>query len=354
MQKVRLGDVAREYKGTLKTNKSGLAVVGLEHLIPENVNLKNWDVDVENTFTKVFVKGTTLFGRRRAYLKKAAYAHIDGICSGDITVIEAIPGKILPELLPFVIQEDHLFDFAVEKSAGSLSPRVKWEHLKEYEFLLGTIDEQKELAKVLWSMNNTIENYKDLIEKTKALSSAILDKKLKEYQDLQFVDLGSLVEYKPKSGMKAGDGKDTGEFPFFTCSNDQTKWMDEYQFDDECLIVGTGGVASLNYYNGKFSVSTDCFTLSSKDGYSIRLLYLYLLSKIDVLQFGFRGVGLQHLSKDYLNSIQVPLSDENQQDEILLMLSSINESISFTEDSLNKATQLFKKISAENICKKEE
>ena len=32
----------------------------------------------------MFHKGQILFGRRRAYLKKAAVAEFDGICSGDI------------------------------------------------------------------------------------------------------------------------------------------------------------------------------------------------------------------------------------------------------------------------------
>ena len=56
--------------------------------------------------------------------KKQLLPPFDGICSGDITVIEAIPDRILPELLPFIIQNDDLFDFAVGKSAGSLSPPV--------------------------------------------------------------------------------------------------------------------------------------------------------------------------------------------------------------------------------------
>lgn len=130
MSKVKLGDVAIEHKETCKGSKDGYPIVGLEHLIPEEVTLTAWDEGSDNTFTKMFRKGNVLFGRRRAYLKKAAVAPFDGICSGDITVIEAIPDRILPELLPFIIQNDELFDFAVGKSAGSLSPRVKWDHLK--------------------------------------------------------------------------------------------------------------------------------------------------------------------------------------------------------------------------------
>lgn len=88
MSKVLLGDVAHEHKETCKES--------------------------ENTFTKMFRKGNVLFGRRRAYLKKAAVAPFNGICSGDITVIEADPDKILPELLPFIIQNDDLFDLLVK------------------------------------------------------------------------------------------------------------------------------------------------------------------------------------------------------------------------------------------------
>ena len=126
MSKVLLGEVSHERKETCKGSKEGYPIVGLEHLIPEEITLTTWDEGAENTFTKMFRKGDVLFGRRRAYLKKAAVAPFDGICSGDITVIEADPDKILPELLPFIIQNDDLFDFAVGKSAGSLSPRVKW------------------------------------------------------------------------------------------------------------------------------------------------------------------------------------------------------------------------------------
>lgn len=169
MSKVLLGDVAVEHKETCKGSKDGYPIVGLEHLIPEEITLTAWDEGSENTFSKMFRKGNVLFGRRRAYLKKAAVAPFDGICSGDITVIEAKPDRILPELLPFIIQNDDLFDFAVGKSAGSLSPRVKWEHLKNYEFELPDMDKQKELAELLWAMDNTKKSYQKLIAATDEL-----------------------------------------------------------------------------------------------------------------------------------------------------------------------------------------
>lgn len=169
MPKVKLGDVAIESRETYKGDKRGLPIVGLEHITPEEVTLSNWATDTETTFTKMFRKGDILFGRRRAYLKKAAQAPFDGICSGDITVIRAKADKLLPDLLPFIIQNDDLFDFAVGKSAGSLSPRVKWENLKNYAFELPSLDEQKKLAEVLWSINDTIQAYQNLLVETDEL-----------------------------------------------------------------------------------------------------------------------------------------------------------------------------------------
>ena len=169
MSKVFLGDVSRERKETCKENKVDYPIVGLEHLTPEEITLISWDEGKDNTFSKLFREGDILFGRRRAYLKKAAVAPFDGICSGDITVIEALPDRILPELLPFIIQNDMLFDFAVGKSAGSLSPRVKWEHLRNYEFELPDMDKQRELATVLWSMDAAKKSYQKLLQKTDEL-----------------------------------------------------------------------------------------------------------------------------------------------------------------------------------------
>ena len=165
MSRVKLGDVAQEYKATVK-DCSNLPIVGLEHLTPGEIALERWDEGTENTFTKGFKKGQMLFGRRRAYLKKAAVAPFDGVCSGDITVIEAIPGKILPELLPFIIQNDLLFDYAVGKSAGSLSPRVKWVDLKDYEFELPEIEKQTSLVDLLKAAHATRKAYQEQIKAT--------------------------------------------------------------------------------------------------------------------------------------------------------------------------------------------
>ena len=166
MGRVKLGDIARECRLTYTGNKSGIPIIGLEHLTPGDIVLHSWDIDTDNTFNKYFKKGQVLLGRRRVYLKKAAVAPFDGICSGDITVIEAIPERLQPELLPFIIQNDRFFEFAIVGSAGSLSPRVKWEYLKDYEIELPDLHKQSELVELLKSANELKHAYQEMLTAT--------------------------------------------------------------------------------------------------------------------------------------------------------------------------------------------
>lgn len=163
---VKFGDVVFEPKETMKDIVSdGIEhVVGLEHIISGDIHLRNSaSIDESTTFTKKFAKGDVLFGRRRAYLKKAALAHFDGICSGDITVFRA-KSNLLPELLPFIVNNDKFFDYAIQHSAGGLSPRVKFKDLANYEFQLPPKGQQAQLAELLWAMDEVIEREKKVLE----------------------------------------------------------------------------------------------------------------------------------------------------------------------------------------------
>ena len=165
MNRVKLGDVSNEVKERCPTPElNDLPAVGLEHLDPERLSLRRFGNPGQNGFTKRFKGGDILFGRRRAYQKKAAVATSDGVCSGDIIVIRPIEQKIDPLLLPFIIQNDFFFDFAIGNSAGSLSPRVKWARLAEFEFSLPDKENQHRLEETLWSCEEVIEDYDALLD----------------------------------------------------------------------------------------------------------------------------------------------------------------------------------------------
>lgn len=228
---VKLGDVARESRLKWTKSKQDVPIVGLEHLIPDEIRFDAYDINTDNTFSKRFVKGQVLFGRRRAYQRKAAIAEFDGICSGDITVIEAIEGKMVPELLPFIIQTPVFFDYANRGSAGSLSPRVKWEHLADYEFELPLLEEQKILADKLWAAYRLKEAYKKLLDAT--------DEMVKS----QFIEMVG----DPRNNPKGWPTKRLSELAEYSIG---LTYKPEQICDDGTIVLRSG-----NIQDGKISFS---------------------------------------------------------------------------------------------------
>jgi type I restriction enzyme S subunit len=175
-QIVKFGEIAKEVKSTTKDPaEDGLEFyVGLEHLDPQSLRISRKGIIAEDnpSFTRRFSAGQILFGKRRCYQKKAAVADFEGICSGDIIVMDAIPKKIIPGLLPFIIQSDAFFDWAEKTSSGSLSPRTKWKSLAEFEFPLPPIERQKEILEVLEKVDACI----NLNEEMQNISATIIQK----------------------------------------------------------------------------------------------------------------------------------------------------------------------------------
>ena len=89
-KKYRFDEVCRQVNEATKDPVAdGLDyVIGLEHIEPNNLHITQWDtLEKETTFTRKFKKGQVLFGRRRAYQHKVAYAEFDGVCSGDVELV---------------------------------------------------------------------------------------------------------------------------------------------------------------------------------------------------------------------------------------------------------------------------
>jgi type I restriction enzyme S subunit len=159
--RVAFGDVVRLSKErTSDPDADGFhRYVGLEHIDPGDLRIRRWgDVADGTTFTNVFRPGQVLFGKRRAYQRKVAVANFEGVCSGDIYVLEPKdPTVLLPELLPFICQTEAFFEHAVGTSAGSLSPRTNWSNLANFEFELLNAKRQQSVLEILSSSLAAVE-----------------------------------------------------------------------------------------------------------------------------------------------------------------------------------------------------
>jgi len=132
----------------------------------------------------------------------------------------------------------------------------------------------------------------------------------------------SLFDFAKKSKVKAGDGLKEGSYPFYTSSSILKKRLDTAQHFDDALIFGTGGSASVHFANEPFATSTDCIVALKKKDKEVneKFVFYYLFGNIHILEKGFKGAGLKHISKKYIQALDIPILPIETQNKIVALL----------------------------------
>ena len=160
--------------------------------------------------------------------------------------------------------------------------------------------------------------------------------------DWKTVRLGDVLIQQPKSKIKAGEGQQEGSYPFYTCSNELTKKINSADYEGPALILGTGGNASIHYENEKFSTSTDCLVYKTNNDVNLSLINKFLRNNIYLLENGFKGAGLKHISRDYIADIEIPLPEILEQNKLVSQFDLIESAISNHKKMLEKYDTLIK------------
>jgi type I restriction enzyme S subunit len=192
--RVEFGDVVENSNLSTRTPlEDGIErYLGLDHLDSGELKIRrSGDVSEGVTFTKIVMPGQTVFGKRRSYQKKVAYAEFMAVCSGDILVFSPKLKSLLKEYLPFVVASEGFLAKAIETSAGSLSPRTRWSDLAKFEFLLPPVEIQRQIVKLLWSIENHLEILQNLLGSLGALEAQQLRRMIDMEGDQQA--LGELL-----------------------------------------------------------------------------------------------------------------------------------------------------------------
>lgn len=287
--------------------------VGLEHLDPDSIYVTRFGADVAPKGEKLLMKkGDVLFGKRRAYQKKVAIAPFDGIFSAHGMVLRPKEDVIDKDFFPLFIKSDYFLDEAIKISVGSLSPTINWRDLKELKFSLPSLEKQKKLARVLWSIYDTKEEYKKLIKATDDLVKSqfieMFGELGKDDKGWGITILGQCCELNPKRPRDINDELMVSFVPMPAVSEDGKidcsdirpykevrKGFTYFAENDvlfakitPCMENGKGAVA--RGLEGEIgSGSTEFHVLRPIEGKS-NPYWLYILTMFDLFRVGARKV----------------------------------------------------------------
>jgi type I restriction enzyme, S subunit len=379
-QNVKFGDVVR-----LNTDRiadpaaAGIErYVGLEHIEPEDLQIRRWGLVAEGTtFTNYFKPGQTLFGKRRAYQRKVAVADFAGVCSGDIYVFEPKDNCLLLELLPFICQTERFYEYAVGTSAGSLSPRTNWTQLAQYEFALPPLAEQRRMAEVLWAVENQLISYDQLTLNAQRLILSVaatitkmryLDERnlsqLSLPPDWKLKHIGQLCELGGGYGFRPKDWSDKGlpiiriqnlngsqEFNYFAGEP-----LEEWIVEPGELLFAWAGMPGVSFgpclWPGPIGVlNQHIYRVTPVNGVSKTWLYhvLRLLTPwIERRAHGFK-TSLLHIRQKELTDRLIPVPPSKTQDEIAETLQRYERAIEEISQRLSKVRTLKERLLAKKL-----
>ena len=226
--------------------------IGLEHIDSECLEITRWGSNVAPIGEKLIMKkGDVLFGKRRAYQRKLAIAPFDGIFSAHGMVLRPNEEVVDKNYFPFFMSSDLFMERAVQISVGGLSPTINWKDLREQEFPLPPLAEQKVLADKLWAAYRLKESYKKLLTATEEMVKSQFIEMFKDKKTNG--KIADLVDTDIKSVKKLFNKDDLIEYIDISSVNAKSRTLNE---TTQYIVRSAPSRAQQCVQNGDILVST--------------------------------------------------------------------------------------------------
>ena len=348
--------------------------IGLEHLDSGSLQVSRWGGDIELKGEKLVMhKGDILFGRRNTYLRRAAIAPHDGIFSAHGMIFRPNTDVVDPGFFPFFIASDYFMDEAIRISVGSLSPTVNWGTLKNLEFNLPDIPEQRHYAELLAAFERTKEAYKNLISATDDLvKSQFIEVITPLLEAGETIPLNDLVEddrpitygiLKPGTGCPGGvpvvkvkdmrDGViDQSDLLLTTPELDYQYRRSRLRAGDLLISIrgSVGRMAEVPENLENANITQDTARLTIKPEYNKVFVRGVLESEPMQrdMERNIRGVAVKGINIGYLRVLGIPMCEREKQDSIARLYQQSDKSKFTAQQTLKELTDaqkaLMKKI----------
>lgn len=321
--------------------------IGLEHMDTKNIHVTRWGSDVPIIGEKLIMhKGDILLGKRNAYLRRAAIAPHDGVFSAHGMILRPKEELIDYDFFALFIASDYFFDEAIRISVGSLSPTINWKDLKELTFNLPDLATQKKVAKMLWAINDTIDSYKELINKSDELIKAryleLFDNEL--YED---IELGKVLDYEQPTNYIVESTLYDNAYPTPVLTAGKSfvlGYTNEkngiYCGSQEPVIIFDDFTTDSRYVDFDFKVKSSAMKLLHLHNKNESILfYYYALQCIDYVPTNHQRHWISIFSLKKVKS--VPLAKQLEFDDFVRKVMKSKEEMQKSIDNLNG---MYKKI----------
>jgi len=329
LESFRFDEIAKRVAEGVDPNTTTLEkYVGLEHIDAENIHIKRFGSpdDVSGGKLKCY-SGDVIFGKRRAYQRKAAIVDFEGICSAHAFVFRANQEVIDPRLFPFFLHSDQFMHRAVDISVGGLSPTINWGDLKYQEFLIPPKEDQARLLELLWAMDEVIESEKKLIITLKKYMRSYFISNYKKWKSNNRVRLGDVTNAKQWKTISKNELTEDGYLVYG--GNGIIGKYTEYNHEKSTIAIACRGeyCGNVHYTLPKSYVTGNSMCLDNLDELKFKSKFLFYYLKYTDLTPVISGSAQPQIIKQDLENYKINEISLKTQDEVILKMDLIYNSI---------------------------
>jgi len=144
-----------------------------------------------------------------------------------------------------------------------------------------------------------------------------------QYKNLHYIKLNELTKFLSTTKHTSSIGNLTGKYRFYNSSQTDKLFLDEYEIDNESIIIGNGGSICV-HYDTKFTPSKHVTVCQLNDNHNVSLkyIYYYLLTNINILKNLSAGSTIAWLNKTNLGNVDIPVPPIEVQNLIVKELDS--------------------------------
>ena len=325
--------------------------IGLEHLDSDCLSVTRWGSDVAPKGEKLLMKkGDVLFGKRRAYQRKVGIAPFDGIFSAHGMVLRPNEEVIDKNFFPFFISSDQFMERAVRISVGGLSPTINWKDLREQEFEIPSLSEQKKLSAQLWAAYRLKESYKKLLTATDEM---VKSQFIEMFGSHDTTPVGNYIEESYPGEWGSEDKEGTGVKVIRTTNFTNTGKLDlkdvvtrsisDKKIERKTIhkydtILERSGGTSDNPVGRVVLFEEDDIYLCNNFTQVLRfknidprfafysLFYFYQTNKTEIRAMGSKSTGIQNLNMSKYLGIGIPNASEDEQSRFVSIADQADKS----------------------------
>lgn len=324
--------------------------IGLEHLESGNLFISKWGSDTAPEGEKIVMKkGDVLFGKRRAYQKKVAISPIDGIFSAHGMVLRPKEDVICKEFLPFFISSETFLNEAIRISVGGLSPTVNWKDIKELEFDLPSLAEQKVLAEKLWAAYEVKQSYLKMIAATEEMVKSqfieMFGNPQNNSQGRKTVRFADVLTLQRGHDLPEKERMSEGTIPIYG-SNGFVGYHTESKAKNGIVTGRSGTIGKVYCIKGDYwPLNTSLYSI---DTHGNNLTYLkYMVEAFDVSRFS-NGTGVPTLNRNDIHKEMIPLVDISEQEAFEVIARQADKSEFELRKSVDAIDKVIKSLINEN------